>query len=106
MWTRFMDMHSGGDQKLAWDYIYIEAPKQEAISVFELLFGRNPNNVTCNCCGDDYSITEDETLEQATEYNRKPYHSEEISLSEYMKDPTVCFVTQDRQLQIGGPDAV
>lgn len=27
MWTRFMDMHSGGGSKEKWEYIYIEAPE-------------------------------------------------------------------------------
>lgn len=69
-WTEFMDMHSGGGQKLDWAYIYIEAPKDEASVVFYNRFGRNPNRVTCTCCGADYSLTESETLEQATAYNR------------------------------------
>jgi hypothetical protein len=70
MWTRFMDMHSGGGQKLDWAYIFIEAPEEEAKKVFYALFGRNPEKVTCTCCGEDYSITEEETLEQGTAYER------------------------------------
>ncbi len=69
-WTRFMDMYSGGGQKEDWPYIYIEAPIDEAISVFYSRFGHNPYRVTCTCCGDDYSVREDETLEQATGYER------------------------------------
>lgn len=69
-WTQFMDMHSGGGQKLEWQYIYIEAPKKEAISVFYSKFNRNPNRVTCTCCGDDYSLTESGSLLEATAYNR------------------------------------
>jgi len=70
MWTQFMDMHSGGDQKLAWAYIFIEAPKEEAKVIFYNRFGRNPQCVTCTCCGEDYSISEAPTLEQATAYHR------------------------------------
>lgn len=70
MWTIFMDMHSGGRQKLDWPYIYIEASKEEAMSVFYSKFGRSPERVTCTCCGEDYSIDESETLEQATAYER------------------------------------
>lgn len=69
-WTQFMDMYSGGGQKLDWPYIYIEAPEEEAIGVFVSRFGRNPHRVTCTCCGDDYSVSEDESLERATAYNR------------------------------------
>lgn len=70
MWTQFMDMHSGGGQKLEWQYIYIEAPEAEAAVIFQNLFGRNPHRVTCTCCGDDYSLSESETLEDATGFER------------------------------------
>jgi hypothetical protein len=69
-WTHFHDMHSGGGQKLDWGHIFIEAPKAEAEIIFQNRFKRNPNRVTCTCCGPDYSISEDETLEQATAYER------------------------------------
>jgi len=65
-----MDMHSGGGSKEKWEYIYIEAPKKDAVTIFYNMFGHNPNRVTCTCCGEDYSITESETLEQATGYER------------------------------------
>lgn len=70
MWTRFMDMHSGGRQKLDWAYIYIEAPDDTAKVIFYNRFGRNPERVTCTCCGEDYSISEESSLEQATGYER------------------------------------
>jgi len=60
-----MDMHSGGDQKLDWPYILIEAPENEARSVFFSRFGQSPDRVTCTCCGKDYSVSESESLEQA-----------------------------------------
>lgn len=69
-WTRFMDMHSGGGQKLDWGYIYIEAPEQEAKVIFYNRFGRNPNRVTCTCCGEDYSLSEADTLAEVTGYER------------------------------------
>lgn len=70
MWTRFMDMHSGGGQKEAFAYCLIEAPEAEARAIFYNRFGHNPERVSCTCCGEDYSITEHETLEQATAYDR------------------------------------
>lgn len=70
MWTRFMDMHSGGGQKEKFAYIYIEAPQREAEVIFQNRFGHNPNRVTCTCCGEDYSIGDHETLEDATGYDR------------------------------------
>ena len=57
-WTRFSDMHSGGDQKLDWGMIVIQMPEDAAIDYFEERFGRDPMNVTCDCCGDDYSVQE------------------------------------------------
>jgi hypothetical protein len=70
MWTQFMDMHSGGSSKLDWQYIYIEAPRVEAEVIFYNRFGRNPNCVTCSCCGADYSISSEESLAQLTGYER------------------------------------
>lgn len=70
MWTEFMDMHSGGGLKEKWEYIYIEAPEEEAKVIFYNRFGHNPERVTCTCCGEDYSITEYKTLEEASAYNR------------------------------------
>lgn len=68
MWTRFMDMHSGGGQKEKYEEIYIEAPEEEAFCVFYNRFGHSPYHVTCSCCGEDYSTYEFDTLENATEF--------------------------------------
>lgn len=65
-----MDMHSGGRRKLDWSHIYIEAPEEEAKIIFYNIFDRNPDNVTCSCCGCDYSTDENPTLEDATGYDR------------------------------------
>lgn len=70
MWTHFHDMHSGGGQKLDWGHIFIEAPQAEAEIIFQNRFKRNPNRVTCTCCGEDYSISEEKSLEQATAFER------------------------------------
>lgn len=70
MWTRFMDMHSGGGSKEKWEYIYIEAPEAEAKVIFYNRFDHSPERVTCTCCGDDYSISSDESLEQLSAYDR------------------------------------
>jgi len=70
MWTRFMDMHSGGSAKERWSYIYIEAPEDEARLIFYNRFGHNPERVTCTCCGNDYSISSDGSLKQLTGYDR------------------------------------
>jgi hypothetical protein len=71
MYTRFMDMHSGGGTKEApYDKIFIEAPEEEAKVIFYNRFGHSPDRVTCTCCGEDYSITEGESLAELSAYDR------------------------------------
>jgi hypothetical protein len=70
MWTHFWDMRSGGGQKEKWAYIYIEAPEKMAKIIFYNRFGHNPERVTCTCCGEDYSISEHESLRQLTAFHR------------------------------------
>jgi hypothetical protein len=71
MWTQFWDMHSGGGCKESpYEYIYIEASQSEAMVIFYNRFGHNPERVTCTCCGEDYSISDSETLEQLTGFHR------------------------------------
>lgn len=70
-WTKFMDMHSGGSTKEnGYNYIYINKPEDAACEFFEKKFGHDPFEVTCDCCGADYSVTEYETLAEATAYER------------------------------------
>lgn len=78
-WTRFMDMRSGGRQKEKWSHIYIEASEQEAKVIFYNRFGHNPDKVTCTCCGNDYSINEEVSLEQATAFERNCKWNEEAN---------------------------
>ena len=66
MWTAFMDMHSGGGTKEgSFERIYIEAPEEEAHVIFYNRFGHSPSRVSCTCCGEDYSTTMYDTLEEA-----------------------------------------
>lgn len=54
-WTKFTDMHSGGQLKEApFKSIYIEAPEDEARMIFYNRFGHSASRVTCRCCGSDY----------------------------------------------------
>lgn len=58
MWFGFSDMSSGGKEKTEFKHIYIEAENlEEAETKFQAEFGRDPNNVTCGCCGPDFSIS-------------------------------------------------
>jgi len=63
-------MNSGGGHKEKWGNIFIEAPQTEAISIFFAKFGHNPTRVSCTCCGQDYSISEDKSLAQLTGFHR------------------------------------
>lgn len=74
-WTLFWDMHSGGRGK---QYnanggeiakIFIELPEDAAIAYFTERF-QDPYHVTCNCCGPDYSVSEDDTLAEITGFHR------------------------------------
>lgn len=68
-WTHFFDMHSGGMVKLGgYDHVYIQLPEEKAIEFFYDKFGLRPDNVTCDCCGRDYSVTEGPTLEELSRY--------------------------------------
>jgi hypothetical protein len=58
MWTSITDMHSGGSQKLDFARIAVELPETLAKAWFETKYGRDPDNVTCACCGADYSVWE------------------------------------------------
>jgi hypothetical protein len=69
-------MHSGGGQKEKWSMIYIHAPIHEAKLIFYNKFGHNPNRVTCTCCGDDYSISEEKDLKQLTGSHRNCNYDE------------------------------
>lgn len=56
---KFMDMHSGGGTKAGFEEIIIQAhSKSEAVEIFKDRYDRDPNHVTCNCCGPDYSYWE------------------------------------------------
>ena len=106
MFTEFMDMHSGGGQKENFSHCFIEAPENEAKIIFYNRFDHSPKRVTCTCCGDDYYISEYETLEKATAYERNckyqdgeyleekgdSYH-EYLTLPEYLKKSDVLVFT-------------
>lgn len=111
-WTRFFDMHSGGGNKIKkYEYIYIEADYTDAINIFKNRFDRNPYNVTCTCCGEDFSINvEGDDLHQATAHERnceyddkekcykeKPnkYCKKHIPLEEWIIRPDVYIIRKE-----------
>jgi hypothetical protein len=103
--TRFMDMHSGGKLKTPFTHIYVDAPLDEALAIFKDTFQRDPNNVTCKCCGEDFVYEEYNSLEDATAYDRKAewddikqryfYETAKISIEEYFSGKNkVIFITE------------
>lgn len=91
--SRFMDMHSGGHLKTPFTHIYVDAPLSKALTIFKDTFKRDPNHVTCKCCGEDFVYEEYFSLEEATAYDRKAewddikqkyfYETAKISVEEY-----------------------
>lgn len=87
-WTRFYDLSSGGRAKTPYDVIYIQASENGAIDEFERTFFHDPLNITCECCGEDYSIRELDEEAFARSYHEDKYidkaaiciiHAEDIS---------------------------
>jgi hypothetical protein len=101
--TRFMDMHSGGHLKTPYAHIYIDEPLGEAVRTFKELFKRDPDNITCKCCGEDFVYEEYSSLEEATAYDRgcewndRGYDlkTAKITLEEYFNGKNkVLFITE------------
>lgn len=103
MFTRFMDMHSGGGLKESpYQFIYIEAAMEEARVIFYNRFGHNPERVTCTCCGEDYTLSEAESLELESAYDRgcawdKKANDYDLSkfktsIDDYVKRPDVLVI--------------
>lgn len=102
-WTKFLDMNSGGGSKLEWEEIYIEAPEDIAVRVFAAKFGRQADNVTCACCGEDYSVSQHKSLEEATAYSRGDTgqgYKKFISLEDFVLDSDFKFVYKEQILPI------
>ncbi len=64
-----MDMHSGGYRKTPYDYVYIQARRKKALETFFEIFGVDPTDISCSCCGHDYAIDEYKSLKAAKEYD-------------------------------------
>ncbi len=85
-WTRFMDMHSGGDNKIEdLEYIYLEMSRKDAERVFEELFGQDPYEIACSCCGQNFSVSEYSSLEEATRYERGTKTVEAYCAEDYVR---------------------
>jgi hypothetical protein len=100
-WIHFWDMHSGGGIKEEpYQHIYIEATSQDAAEViFYNRFEHNPNRVTCTCCGSDYSVSEYDTLEAATEFQRSDYEGRNITSLEAYCNREDVLVVRDAEVK-------
>jgi|LakMenE18May11ns_1017448.scaffolds.fasta_scaffold9958664_16 hypothetical protein len=103
--TRFMDMHSGGKLKTPFTHIYVDAPLDKALEIFKDTFKRDPDNITCKCCGEDFVYEEYNSLEEATAYDCKAewndtkqrfdYDTAKISIEKYFSgNNKVLFITE------------
>jgi len=91
MWTHFYDMHSGGGTKEApYEHIYIEG--DNAVGVFYARFGHHPHRITCTCCGGDYSISSNESLEELTRYHRK---YDRLTLEQFLAHDDVLVIRNE-----------
>jgi len=95
-WTRFLDMHSGGELKQPpYKVVYIEAELEQAKRVFYHRFSHNPDRVTCTCCGPDYNVDESPTIEEATEYDRNPGYGDPKTMEQLKSDGEHLFIPAD-----------
>jgi hypothetical protein len=109
IWVKFWDMHSGGKCKEPpYEKIYIEAESgQQAAIVFYKRFGHSPYRITCTCCGEDYAISSNPSLNEITKFHRRS-SMKTIPLEEYVKQSDVLIIynrdIQDDEKQGDIPD--
>lgn len=77
-WFHFLDYFSGGELKTECKDIFIQAKTEgKAISKFISVFGIDPENMSCECCGSDYCIEE---FDEYSAYKEEFEESKEISI--------------------------
>lgn len=87
MWTKFYDMSSGGREKTPYSEIFIELPIGPARKYFAERFQIDPDNITCECCGPDFDIQE-QNEEPAPITIRKIYFANNIKRQK--DEPILC----------------
>lgn len=86
VWTAFLDID---EPNFRYKQVYIEAPKSEAISVFQENFGCSPVGLACPRCSFEYLIEEYDTLRDALD-DIIIYFEE--SVEDYKKRSDVLFI--------------
>lgn len=67
-WTLYFDYASGGYRKTEYSTILIEGSESNASKVFKDRFKISPYGMACSCCGEDFNITEYDSLEDAMKH--------------------------------------
>lgn len=87
-WFRYYDMSSGGTEKTPYSNIYVEAASRPTADVvFTAHTGRDPGHTTCACCGEDYTVYEYTTIDEATADERGGQ-----SVRQYVRQPDVLVI--------------
>lgn len=96
--THIWDMHGGGYTKTPYDHIFIEASEVEAAEELYRRFGVDVDDVTCQCCGGDFSISEYDSIDEATRYHRTTYGEPEpsVSVEDYIGRTEILYVPADQ----------
>lgn len=69
VWTEFRDCCSGGCTNTIYGEIHIQLPEEDAIKYFNWKFDVDAeNDINCHCCGNNWSISEYESLLDALQY--------------------------------------
>lgn len=71
-YTIFYDMYSGGSGKESFDKLAVRLPKEKAVDWFKSKY-RDPYNITCECCGQDYEVNVSETPMDADVIIENPF---------------------------------
>tara|TARA_R110002153_G_C13182201_1_gene485186 strand:+ start:511 stop:726 length:216 start_codon:yes stop_codon:yes gene_type:complete len=58
-------MASGGSRKESFEKLAVRLPENEAREWFDRTYNRDPDNVTCECCGEDYAVYEEAGTDKA-----------------------------------------
>ncbi len=90
MWYHFMDMHSHGYSKTQYEHIFIRAhDKEEAVEIFESRFSQNPFSIACECCGENFSVSNDKNIKNLASFWIR---SMGLSINEFYNSPKVCII--------------
>ena len=81
IWTHIWDMHGGGNTKTDCHHIFIQPNEEDAMRWANWKWSIHPYDVTCSCCGNDFSIDEGQLGDLAAfhftksdEYDKKLPH--------------------------------